>query len=288
MSSIATKDIQSKMLEILVYFDEFCEKYKLKYYLCGGCLIGVVRHKGFIPWDDDIDLFMPRPDYEKLKKLWPKYANTSKYVYCITDKFKNYHDGGASIRDITTTYINQHSINDDIVHGFALEIMPIDGCPKSKLSRIKQLFFAFVFSLFNVQRLPDNKGKVIRIISAIMYKLISSKTIRYKIWKYSERQMTKYSWDKCNEVTELIGAIHGMLLRHNKDDFDKVIRKDFEGYKFPVMAGYKKYLFRIWGDYMRLPPKEKRIAKHAVVYMSLDEPYTKFKGIYYCKDKDLA
>lgn len=281
-NEISIRDMQNKMLEMLIYFDGFCTKHNLMYYLAGGCLIGVERHKGFIPWDDDVDLFMPRNDYERLKVEWPKYADTSKYVYCITDKYHNYHDGGASIRDINTTYINRHSVQEDIVHGFALEIMPIDGCPKSKIKRCRQLFNAFVYSLFNVQRLPDNKGKFVRSMAKIAYMIVPSSNLRYKLWKHAEKQMTKYSWNQCDEVTELIGAIHGMLLRHDKKDFAEVERKKFEGCEFPVMKGYKKYLKRVWGDYMELPPVEKRVAKHDVVYMSLTEPYTKYKGIYYC------
>ena len=109
-----TRELQEKMLEMLLYFDAFCKEHGLMYYVCGGCLIGAVRHHGFVPWDDDIDLFMPRPDYEKLAKLWNKTADTSKYVYCRTTRTKVYHDGGASVRDIRTTEINRHSVNEDI------------------------------------------------------------------------------------------------------------------------------------------------------------------------------
>ena len=172
MNNIKVEDLQNKMLEMLLYFDEFCRENSLKYYVCGGCLIGVVRHKGFIPWDDDIDLFMPRPDYERLAKIWNKKADIKKFVYCRTNREHIYHDGGASIRDIRTTYINRHSVNEDIEHGIALEIMPIDGCPTFFLSRWRQIINAFVFSLFNVQRLPDNKGKTIRVFSELIYKVV--------------------------------------------------------------------------------------------------------------------
>ncbi|MCI9595651.1 MAG: 2-C-methyl-D-erythritol 4-phosphate cytidylyltransferase [Lachnospiraceae bacterium] len=283
MNEIKVELLQKKMLEMLLYFDEFCAKKSLKYYLCGGCLIGIVRHHGFIPWDDDIDLFMPRPDYEKLALIWNQYADTNKYVYCRTDETHVYHDAGASVRDIRTTYINRHSVNEDIVHGIALEIMPIDGCPSSVFSRSWQLLNAFLFGLYNVQRLPDSKGRLIRNISYLLYKIVPSKQFRYKIWKYAEKEMTKYHWDKCKNVTELIGSIKGMMLKHKKEDFENIILLDFEGHKIPVMAGYKKYLTEIWGDYMKLPPVEKRVAKHDVVYMSLDKPYVMFKGIYYCK-----
>ncbi len=282
MDTATTKQLQNKMLEMLLYFDEFCKTNNLKYYLCGGCLIGAVRHKGFVPWDDDIDLFMPRPDYEKLAAIWNEKADTSKYLYCRTTKDKVYHDGGASVRDIRTTEINRHSVNEDICHGIALEIMPIDGCPKSKIKRTWQLYNAFLYGLFNVQRLPDNKGGIIRKVSSLAYKVIKSPDARFKIWKRCERRMTQYKWEDCDEVTELIGSIKGMLLRHPKKDFDEVVYLDFEGYKVPVMAGYECYLTEIWGDYMQLPPEEKRVAKHDAVYLSTTESYKQFKGIYYC------
>lgn len=277
-----TRELQEKMLEMLLYFDQFCRENHLMYYLCGGCLIGAVRHQGFVPWDDDIDLFMPRPDYERLAVLWNQNADTKKYLYCRTGRKKVYHDGGASIRDIRTTEINRHSVDEDICHGIALEIMPIDGCPKSKIKRVWQLYNAFMFSLFNVQRLPDNKGKMLRCVSAVVYKIVSSKEQRYRIWKRCERRMSQYEWNKCEEVTELIGAIKGMVLRHEKKDFESVVYLNFEGHKIPVMAGYHKYLTRIWGDYMQLPPEEQRVAKHDAVYLSITEPYRQFKGVYYC------
>ena len=280
--TINTKELQQEMLQTLLYFDAFCKEHHFTYYLCGGCLIGAIRHQGFIPWDDDIDVFMPRPDYEKLAKIWNKEADTSHYRYCRTNRKENYHDGGASVRDVRTTEINRHSVNEDICHGIALEIMPIDGCPKSKIKRAWQLYNAFIFGLFNVQRLPDNKGKLIRNIAGIIYKLIRSPKLRYKIWKKAEKRMAQYRWEDCEEVTELIGSIKGMLLRHPKEDFENVVYKSFEGYQIPVMKGYDRYLKEIWGDYMQLPPEEKRVAKHDTVYLSVTEPYKQFKGIYYC------
>lgn len=282
MDTVTTKDLQSKMLEILKYFDAFCKEHDLKYYLCGGCLIGVVRHRGFIPWDDDIDLFMPRKDYERLAEIWNTTADTSRYVFCRTDAEHNYHDAGASIRDVNTTEINRHSVEEDICHGMAVEIMPIDGCPKSHIKRIWQLYNAFVFNLFNVQRLPDNKGTFFRKAAGILFRIVKSPARRYRLWKKAEKRMTRYAWEDCSEVTELIGSIKGMLLRHPKEDFEQVVYKPFEDCLLPVMAGYETYLTKIWGDYMQLPPVEKRVAKHDTVYMSTEEPYTKFKGVYYC------
>lgn len=285
ISSQQIKAMQAKQLEILVYFKAFCDEHGLLFYLCGGCCIGAIRHQGFIPWDDDIDFFMPREDYEKLESLWNQFADTDRYSYCRTNARENYHHAGASIRDNYTTFINKHSVNEDIVHGIGIEFVPIDGYATSKAGRYWQLFNAMLFSLFNTQRLPDNKGKLIRTVAKVMYWLIPSKGLRYKIWKQAEKQMARTNWKDTEHVTELIGSLKGMLLKHPKEWFSSAVLKDFEGYKMPVMAGYDQYLTLIFGDYMELPPIEKRVAKHETAYINLNESYKKFKGIHYCKDK---
>lgn len=282
MSTDETKQMQRKLLDILLYFSNFCNQHNLMFYLCGGCLIGAIRHKGFIPWDDDIDIFMPRADYERFAVLWEKYGDKDKYTYCRTNRSNNYHHHAASLRDNNTTFINSHSVNEDICHGLALEFGPIDGCPSSNIKRYIQLFYAMIFALFNAQRLPDNKGKFFRVMAGIIYKLAPSKEMRYRIWKYSEKQMSKYKWEDCDYVVELIGNLNGMILKHPKSDFDHVVYKEFEGYEMPVMAGYDKYLRKIFGNYMELPPVDQRVAKHNTVYINLEKSYKEFKGIYYC------
>ncbi len=280
------RNIQDKELEILLYFQKICTEHNLKFYLCGGALIGAIRHKGFIPWDDDIDIFMPRPDYERLPRIWKDYADVKHYSYCRTTKMKIYHDAGASIRDNNTTFINRHSVNDNICHGLALEIMPIDGCPKGKLARVLQITDAMIFALFNAQRIPANKGLIFKLLAKIIYKLIPSKELRYYIWKKAERRMTKYKWEDCDEVTELIGSLRGMRFRHPKADFDNIIYKEFEGYLVPVMAGYDRYLKLLWGDYMKLPPLRERVAKHDTVFIDMHNSYKMYKGKYYCIEKE--
>ncbi len=287
ISEVDIKELQMKMLNILLYYKKFCDEHNLKFYLCGGCLIGAVRHKGFVPWDDDVDCFMPRPDYEKFKELWEKYGDKKNYTYCRTDETHIYHDCGASLRDNNTTFINRHSINEDICHGLAIEIMPLDGCPDSTLKRGIQVLNAMIFSLFNAQRLPDNKGTFLRVVSKIAYAIVPSKHIRYLKKKKKKKNMMKYEWDRCESITELIGSLRGMRLKHPKKDFDNCVYKLFEGYEMPVMAGYHRYLSLIWGDYMKLPPLEQRVAKHDAVYIDLENPYTMYKEIYYCKDSDV-
>ncbi len=278
------KKMQSKMLEMLLYFKDFCQRHGLMFYLCGGGAIGAIREHGFVPWDDDIDCFMPRCDYEKFPELWDKYGDKERFVFCRSNEKINYHHSCSSLRDPNTTFICSYNRNLDICHGVALEFGPIDGCPSSKIKRGIQLFYAFEYALFNTQRLPNNKGKFFRSASKVILKLISSPRLRYKIWKYAEKQMSKYSWDECDNVTELIGSLRGMLYIHPKEWFASQEWVEFEGYQVPVMFGYHEYLTRIFGDYMQRPPVEQQVAKHELEFVDMDHPYTFYKGVKYFPD----
>ncbi len=97
--------IQLKSLEMLLYFKEICDKNGLLFYFCGGCCIGALRNKGFIPWDDDIDIFMPRADYERLAEIWPSQADNSRYRYTRTTREHFTRLLFATISDENTTFI---------------------------------------------------------------------------------------------------------------------------------------------------------------------------------------
>lgn len=277
------RNLQLKCLDILVYYKKICDDNNLTFYLAGGTAIGALRHKGFIPWDDDVDVFMPRPDYEKLTKIWNDVADTNKYVFCRTSRKINYHHHAASIMDVTTTLIEERNADSDLPHGVLMDIIPLDGCPDSKLLRFNQLFNAFVFSLFNPQRLPENKSKTIYKATKIILTIVKNKWLRDTFWIHAEKRMTRFGFYSGKNVTELIGNINGMLTTHPVSGFTSVVYVDFEGYKMPLMKGYQEYLTSIFGDYMKLPPVESRKPKIKITYMNLDEPYSKYKGIYYLK-----
>jgi len=109
-------DMQDKILDILKYFISVCEQNDLHYWLAAGTCLGALRHQGFIPWDDDLDVFMPREDYEKLWSLLGGKAD-SHYLLCRTTREKNYHHRVMQIVDLETTFINTRCRNEDIEHG---------------------------------------------------------------------------------------------------------------------------------------------------------------------------
>lgn len=278
------RKLQLKSLEMFKYLKKFCEENDLKIYFCGGCCIGTIRNKGFIPWDDDIDVFMPRESYNKLQKLWKEKADTEKYE-CVIPSEKNFtRNLFITINDNNTTFIKTHQTDLDINHGIPIDILPLDGCPSSKIKRRIQKFWALIYSLYCAQMVPKNHGKLITIIGRLMLSIVPIKKVRWIIAKFAEKKMTKYKISDCEYITELCSGPRYMQNEYKKEWFEKAIYKEFEGEKMPIPNGYDEYLRMAFGDYMKLPPIEKQKPEHNVVYCDLNNSYKNYKGIYYCKN----
>ena len=131
--------------------------------------------------------------------------------------------------------------------------------------------------------IPTNHGKFVTLTGKLMLGIVPSKYIRYKIWKLAERKMTKYKIGDCDSITELCSGPKYMQNEYPKEWFEKAIYKEFEGEQMPIPVGYDEYLKMVFGDYKKLPPKEKQVPEHNVVYCDINQGYQKYKGIYYCK-----
>lgn len=271
--------IQEKSLEMAEYFVDFCRKHDLLCYLCGGGAIGSLRHGGFIPWDDDLDFFMPRKDYEKLAQLWGKEADSR---YFLSKSNLNYLDRNLfiTIRDTETTCVKPYQIDLDIPHGLALDIIPLDYYPMKNRDRKKQMICAMIYSLFCAQTIPEKHGRVLKVGSKILLGIIHSRKLRYKIWKKAEKEMTKYTKDNSNGITELCSGPYYMRKKYPIEAFEKNIFVPFEDTEMPIPCGYDDYLKTAFGDYMTPPPKEKQIAHHDAILLDLERSYRDYDGEY--------
>lgn len=284
MSEADFRSLQLIELDMLIYFDRFCKEHGLRYYLAGGTLIGAIRHKGFIPWDEDIDLHMPRPDYERLPELWEKYANVDSYSLCVTNEKKNYRHNVYTIANNKTTLLEERTINDDIVQGIRIDILPFDGVPGNKLKAAIQFFWAIIFNVYNVQRLPENQGgKFMKFIVYMMLTIIRDTKKRYKLWNFAKKQMIKYNFDNSPWIRELSAPLRSMMIKYPGVEFTDSSLVEFEGHKFPVHHYYLDYLNKVYPGFMEFPPLEKRKPKTRAIYINLDKSYKEYKGIYYCK-----
>lgn len=272
-----TRKMQLKGLEMALYFDQFCTEHGLTYFLCGGCCIGSIRNQGFIPWDDDVDVFMPRADYEKLKRLW---KNTPEYSIQYTTRDFLTQNQFLTICANHTTFIKTYQKDLDINHGLVLDVLPLDGCPRGWRRKMQKLH-ALLYSLFIVGKAPENHGKAVYWLGRVLLGVVRPRAWRYAVWRRCEKQMSRYPIERCEYITELCSGPHYMQNEYPKAYFEKAVRVPFEGHELPIPVGYDGYLRMAFGDYMQLPPKEKQVCHHEFEFMDMDNGYENYRGVYY-------
>ena len=267
------RELQLCELDALLFFDEYCRKNGLTYYLCGGCLIGALRTGGFIPWDDDVDVLMPRPDYEKFLKLYRK-ENPSERFVLVDDSDGRSFSGNifAVLSDTDHTLVKDYQQDMDIPKGLPLDIFPIDGLASGKMARYTQYFFTMVYSLFRSQTVPKNQGGLLAFGSKILLGVFRSHKTRFKIWKFVEKRMTRYSFDESESVAELCAGFYFMKKVYPRSIYDGTTEVEFEGHRYLAMKNYEEYLNIPFGNYMELPPEEERIPHHDIVKLELNKP----------------
>lgn len=258
--------LQQKTLDMLKDFRDFCDKNGLLFYFCGGCCIGAVREGGFLAWDDDADVFMPRGDYERLHELW---RDTDRYALLHPDEEHNYGNPFTTLVDKTTTCIREQTKDIDMPHGIAVDIFPLDGCPTG-WRRQKQKLDAMIFTLYLAQVVPVKHGKLVELGGRLLLALVPSPSARRRIWRRAEQRMSRYAIADCKRITELCAGPHYMQKEYPKEAFALAVRLPFEDTQMPVPVGYDDYLRIAFGDYMTPPSEEHRVPEHDIVYLDLD------------------
>lgn len=285
-TEVDLKGLQSKCLEITLVFKDFCERHGLLFYLCGGGCIGAIRHKGFVPWDDDIDVFMPREDYEKMCQLWVQEMDQGKYRLSRTGPENFERSQLTAITDEETTFIKERQMDLEVAHGVRLEVLPLDGCPSGRFQRKMQLFWGLVYQIYINQEPPTSKGKLLEWIGRLMLAVRPGWKRRYRTAMLAQKKMTKYPIEECDYITELCVRYNYMVNEYPKEIFASAVYKEFEGERLPVPVGYDTYLRMAFGDYMELPPEKSQVPSHDAVYIDLENSYKVYRGIYYPKERE--
>lgn len=263
--------------EILRYFINFCDSHGLQYYCAFGTAIGAVRHKGFIPWDDDIDVQMPRPDYERLMQLKDRIDNAA-YELVEARFSPGCYTTFAKLSDKNTTLIEYEGMPG--VFGNYIDIFPIDGIS----NRQKEFRRDYRFSqslrkkLFAVSVRHGRKW-ILRQLSSFhpvtvfkyLWCSIGRAHRRVRVLEGMRKLSEKHPFDESVKV-----ASYGLWYGHDRHDmpkewFGKGVKGSFEDLEVLLPCEYDKMLRKIYGDYMQLPPERERQTQHRCVYINLDE-----------------
>ncbi len=250
------------ILGILEYVADFCEKNGLRYFLSDGTLIGAIRHQGFIPWDDDIDIRMPRPDLNKLIEIFNSNSENTPY-YLVdpkTDRSRHYI---VKIIDKRTIKIEPYFNYKNGYLGADVDIFPIDGSPDDIDEfykwggRVRKYNKAILYKKVPLRR------KILRIGKDILCnrnKAVVAPFSNYKrLIEKRDAMLNEFPYDDSNYVGH-IGASE--LFRVPKKAYDDYIKVNFEGRLFRVPQGYDDILKAQYGDYMQLPPEEEQVTHH--------------------------
>ena len=264
MREIQFEEMKRIELNILIYFTEVCEENNLRYYLGGGTLLGAVRHKGFIPWDDDIDVMMPRPDFQKLLSL---SINNENYNI-IKPGTAGYYYNFAKLVD-TRTILEEKGIKLIDGLGVYIDIFPLDGMPETPDARKKR------FKELNSIRKRINNTCLLRpkfhrnpfayLNACRIYNSNKNIDLASLQKKYLDSAL-KNSFDD-SEFVFAAGGAYGARDIFPGKWFEKEIELQFENLSVKAFNGYDFYLTQLYGDYMTLPPEDKRVTPHhTIVY----------------------
>lgn len=260
MKEIKLEELKAIQIEILDVVHHFCQENGITYFLSSGSLIGAVRHKGYIPWDDDIDLYMPRKDYDCFMSIFNK-DNRQRYRVVSLQTDDNCTLAFAKV-ERTDTRIIEH-VDNPMELGINIDIFPVDGVPDDMEERTK--YFT------KIQRIRDElvikdvlldfkKRGLIKNLILLLGKLFLFHKSMRQLAEQLDMSIDKSNLDSqyvCNLV--MGNGINSVFTREAINDSTDV---EFEGKFYKTMRGYEEYLTKTYGNYMLLPPIEKRVSHH--------------------------
>ena len=247
-------------LDLLAEFDRVCKKYNITYSLDSGSLLGAVRHKGFIPWDDDIDVIITRPNYNKLLDIVLNNNEFKEpYFFQCAYTDKNYVRGHAQFRNSDTTGILKSEFNCDCKfnQGIFIDIFILDGIPEDEKEKKKQNKILCKYKrLFRCYNDVFIKGEtnIIKKILKIIYRKIFKRNCLILDYKNLENTLTEV-YDKCKAVDKILFRLNNCKYQIPKEIFSEVVYVDFEFLKFPIIKDYDYLLKIYYGDDYRIPKK---------------------------------
>ena len=255
MKAIGIEELKKIQKDILDEVVAFCEENNIRYFLAYGTLLGAIRHNGYIPWDDDIDIHMPRSDYERFIELYTRKQHSEYKI--VTHKLDRRYEVPFAKIFRKDTLVNEFFYKQS-VFGVYVDIFPLDGI-KSKWQAT--VCGQCIRCMYIKTMIFCNRQTFARKARLFATKLILLPFSSHFILKSMRRIARKYNYDECDKVCSFGSrtAIREILPR---DVFDDYVTVTFEGSDYRAPKGYDRYLTQKYGNYMQLPPEDKRVSSH--------------------------
>lgn len=259
--TILKEKIKIIQLEIVKEIDRICQKHGIRYYLAYGTLIGAIRHNGFIPWDDDIDIMMPYEDMIKFQNIAVQEMDKERFFYQCPESETEYRLTINRVRRNNTLLIEPTLEGKNVHQGIFVDIYPLFAAKEGKFSRKIQIIKGMLRALYMLDEPVKNHGVFMKIGSGIMLKIKSKKSKDKTARKYLT-EFRRKNFDKSKFVTVLDSGIKEMSTTYEKKWFGRGQLHAFEDLQLMVPEDYDKVLNTYFGDYTVLPPENERVYHH--------------------------
>lgn len=268
MANYNIRELQLHIKDMLLAFHKICEEHDLHYYMLFGTMLGAVRHKGFIPWDDDIDVGLPRPEYELLIKHAKEWF-PEPYEFICNETDERFLGGIGKMQDASTTLIERSHVR--YVGGVYIDIFPLDGISASPIAqRIQYLRYEYYKKvIYFLLRDPFKHGHG---PSSWLPRLVQAVYSDKGAMRRFKKVMTRYSYDRSTWVSALNDGMTSVM---PKSVIGRPTPIEFEGETVMGVEQPDEYLTREFGDYMQIPKEENRVS-HNFHYLNLKQPYREY------------
>lgn len=249
------RQIQMIQLEMLVEVDRICKKCGIKYTIIAGTLLGAVRHSGYIPWDDDADVALLRPEYEKFRQAVKTELDTSRFYFQDNRRTKGYRWGYGKLRRKHTLFLREHQEHMPYKQGIFIDIFPLDGVPDNYIMRSIKNFECFCVRKILWSKVGQRAER--NILKRQWYRLLAA-IPEDRIWNYYYKMVVRANRKKTRMVRILTFPTPNREYGYYRNWYENSMDTMFEGKILQGIKDYDSYLSFKFGEYMKLPPVEKR------------------------------